>query len=370
MERLRAGIENMLRRCGGLEAGQSVLILSEGANASHYDPRLAPEVARVAREMGLGVSQIDLPFSPLATPPPPDVMRAIARADTAVFLSRRGDQLRFDPVLAETRPVICYALDREMMASSFGRADHAGMQALLAVINAALAAARRIRVTCPLGTAFEGPGAPFLKTSGEVTVRRFPLSVFTPVPAGAYEGTIAVAGFLTGTGRTYYQPYDLALGDVLRVAFRGNRIIGFSGADACEAAAHYGRLGAALGEDSSFVHSWHAGIHPGCSYDRQAGADIARWGGGAFGNPRVLHFHTCGTEPPGEISLNVIDPTIRLDGLAVWEDGWLHPERLPGGAEILAACPSLAEAFAHPSRAAGLAASGRLSSVCEPSHSL
>lgn len=370
MRGLRPGINNMLRQCGGLKPGERVLILSEGEDASHYDPGLAPEVAAAARAMGLDVDLVEMPFSPLATPPPPAVMQAIARADTAVFLARRGDQLRFDPVLAQTRPVICYALDRAMMASSFGRADHRGMVQLLALVNAALEQARHIRVTCPLGTDFEGPGARFAGPSGEVTVRRFPLSVFTPVPAGEYAGTIAVAGFLTGTGRTYYQPYDLPLSDVLNIRFQGNRILGFSGADACAAAAHYGRLGAALREDCSFVHSWHAGLHPGCSYDREAGANIARWGGGAFGNPRVLHFHTCGTAPPGEISLNVIDPTIRADGLALWEDGWLHPERLEGGPALLAAYPSLAEAFAHPSRAAGLAASGRLSSAFAPAQAV
>ncbi|MFN4130097.1 MAG: hypothetical protein ACK4GC_09815 [Paracoccaceae bacterium] len=363
MDGLQEGIKNMLRHCAGLETGSSVLIVSEGTDPAHYDPDLTRAVAATAQAIGLKVSLCELAFSPEAVPPPPEVMAAIAASDAAVFLSRRGDQLRFDPVMAETRPVICYALDREMMASGFGRADHRGLLALMAVVNGALAAARHIRVTCPLGTDFAGTGARFPTTAGEVTVRRFPLSVFSPVPAADYAGTIALAGFLSGTGKTYYQPYHLPLSDVLKVTFDGNRITGFAGPDAAAARAHFGAVAEMLGVDASFVHSWHAGIHPGCAYEMQAAENIARWGCAAFGNPRVLHFHSCGTEPPGEISLNVIDPTIRLDGVAVWQDGRLYPDRVAGGAEVLAAHPCLSQLFAHPVQAIGLGPAGRLSAV-------
>lgn len=288
-------------------------------------------------------------------------MRAIASADCALFLTRRGDQLRFHAMLAQSAPVMCYALDRTMLASHFGRADHSAFVELLACLNAALSQAKHIRVTCPLGTEFDGPGAHFPTTGGEVSVRRFPLSVFSPVPADGYRGTIAIAGFLTGTGKSCYAPYDLPLADILEVRFDGTQITGFAGADAQAARAHYDHVGALLGTEPRFVHSWHAGIHPGCAYHMQAGANVERWGSGAFGNPRVLHFHTCGTVAPGEISLNVIDPTIRLDGVAVWEDGRLHPERVAGGTELLARYPGLAELFAEPETEIGLAPSGRLS---------
>jgi len=365
MDDLQFGIANMLSNCAGLRSGQSLLILTEGDDAAHYDPMLAPAVAATARDMGLVVTVQELPFSPEAAAPPPAIMQALRTVDGAVFLSRRGDQLRFDAVLAESAPVICYALDRGMMASGFGKADHRGFLALLACLNRALAAARHVQVTCPLGTDFQGPGARFPATAGEVAVRRFPLSVFSPVPATDYAGTVAVAGFLTGTGKSYYHPYDLPLDDVLKVSFRGNRITGFAGADADRAAAHYQSVAATLGEDAGFVHSWHAGMHPGCAYDQLAADNVARWGGAAFGNPRVLHFHTCGAQPPGEISLNVIDPTIRLDGVAVWQDGRLFPDRIAGGAEILARFPCVASVFANPAQAVGLAPCGRLTTKAQ-----
>lgn len=365
MKGLQAGIENMLRRCAGLVAGQTLLIVTEPADGGYYDPGLAPAVAGTAAAMDLRVTTLELPFSPVATPPPPEIMTRIRGADAAVFLSRRGDQLRFEPVMADPAPVICYALDRDMMASPFGQANHRGLVALMDCLNRAFADAARIRVTCPLGTDFAGPGAQFPHAAGEVTIRRFPLSVFKPVPAGAYAGTLALAGFIPGSGRTYYAPHHLPLEGVLRVAFEGTRITGFDGPDAPQAAAHFARVGRLLGVDPMLLHSWHAGIHPGCAYARPASDNPARWSGAAFGNPRVLHFHACGDYAPGEVSLNVIDPTIWLDDVPVWECGRLHPARVAGGAAVLVEFPCLAAAFAAPAQAIGLAQSGRLSAFPE-----
>ena len=106
------------------------------------------------------------------------------------------------------------------------------------------------------------------------------------------------------------------------------------------------------------MHSWHAGSHPGCAFADPAGANLERWSGAAFGNPRLMHLHTCGAEPPGEMSLNVLDPTITLDGVALWEAGRLHPDRVPGGAEILSAHPDLAALYAAPAQACGARAQG------------
>jgi len=351
----------MLVQCGDLRAGQSLLILAEAVEDGHYETGLPAAVAQVGGALGLRVALHRERFSPVAAPGD-DLLARIRRADRTVFLSRLGDQLRFDALLAASAPVMCYALDREMMASGFGRAEHGAMRALLSRLNAALAAAREIRVTCPLGTDFRGPGARFPSEAGEVTVRRFPLSVFTPVPAGDFAGSIVQAGFLTGTGKTHYTPYNLALDDLLTLHFDGNRIVRFEGAsdDVARARAHYRSVAAMTGSDAFHVHSWHAGMHPGCAWPLQAGADIARWGGAAFGNPRILHFHTCGTDPPGEISVNVVDPTIRLDGVPIWEHGRLHPERIKGGREILERHPVADGLFADPARTIGLAPSGRL----------
>ncbi|MDA0961617.1 MAG: hypothetical protein O2898_01705, partial [Proteobacteria bacterium] len=101
----------MLLRCGGLAAGQSVLILAEPASGGYYDPVLAEEVARVAGALGLEATVREEALGACARPSE-EIMAAIGRADRTVFLSRLGDQLRFDAVLSGAAPVMCYALDR------------------------------------------------------------------------------------------------------------------------------------------------------------------------------------------------------------------------------------------------------------------
>lgn len=363
---LLEGARNMLVNCAGLAPGGRLLLLTEEATG-YYGPGLADAVMRAAGGLGIAAERREVGFDPDVADPGEDLALAMRQADRVLFLARLGDQIRFRPAIGPVSPVVSYAIDTPMLASGFGRAHHGAFLELRDCLNRALAGARHIRVTCPLGTDFAGPGANFPAENGEVTITRFPLSVFTPVPAADFRGVIAQAGFLTGTGSHYYTPYSLALRDVLKVAFDGNRITGFDGdrADVAAALAHYQRVAGLLGIMADHVHSWHAGIHPGCAYARQAGENLERWSGAAFGNPRILHFHTCGAYAPGEISLNIVDPTIRLDGVAVWDEGRLLPERVAGGAEILARYPGAAALFAAPARAIGLAPSGRLSARVE-----
>jgi hypothetical protein len=191
---------------------------------------------------------------------------------------------------------------------------------------------------------------------GDVTVKRFPMSVFAPVPAAGFTGRAALAGFLMGTGSRYYQPYGRALQAALFACFDRGRLTHFEGRpdDVALATAHYLDIAGRFDLDAGAVHSWHAGIHPGCAHTLPVHSDYQKWSGAAFGNPRILHFHTCGAEPPGEISWNIIDPTVWIDGVAVWQDGRLHPDRVPGGAEILARFPCVAASFANPALEIGV----------------
>ena len=347
--------------------GQTLLVLAEDPQLGYYDSRIAGAVIEAARGMGLHPLLREVAFTPDAPPPDAPLLAEMGAADRVLFLARLGDQLRFDPAFDAIRPVVSYALDAEALRSDFGRAHHHAFEALKYRINTALASAHTIRVTCPLGTDFSGPGAPFPDQGGEVGVTRFPMAVFAPVPAAPYAGVIAQAGFLIGTGSRYYDPYALPLDDVLRVHVDGNRILGFDGtpADVDRAARHYREIGARFGIDWAFVHSWHAGIHPGCAFAGLAGDSPERWSGSAFGSPRVLHFHTCGAYAPGEISLNVIDPTVTLDGVKVWDTGRLHPDRIAGGVDILAQYPCAAAAFAAPPREIGLGPNGRLTAPAQ-----
>lgn len=350
------GATNLLRDCAQAEPGERVLIAHESADLGYYGACALPCVAEAARDLGLRVRTHDVGFCPQAPRIDAALARAIEQADIVVFLARLGDQLRFSEMPSGKRIVVCYALDAESLGTPFGTVPHAAMTALKGRIGAALRAARQVRITCAAGT--DVRGVPTLPdgTGSDTTLRRFPLSVFQPVPAATFSGRVALCGFLTGTGSLYYAPYTVTTHAPLHAVFERGRLTGFDGTpqDVRAAERHYDSVATRFGIERDMVHSWHAGIHPGCAFADTAQGNYERWSGSAFGNPRLLHFHTCGAYAPGEISWNVLDPTIEIDGVAVWDAGVLHPERLAGGAALLDAWPGLASVCDAPDRRVGL----------------
>ncbi len=361
---LRQGAENLLIHCAGLSAGDTLLVLRENPARGYYDQTIADAILACARDMDIRVELQPLPFDQTGADLPPTVIADMKRADRTLFLSRRGDQIRFDASMQGIRPIMSYALDAGMLASGFGRANHRGFVRLKNAVNDLLAGAAELRVTCPLGTDFRGPGPRFPPAGAtDVTVDRFPMLVFAPVPASGYSGVVVQDGFLVGTGSRFYQPYSCALRDPLTVHFEDTRLTRFTGSedDVRAARDHYEQVGQKFVLDPWSMHSWHAGLHPGCAYTQLASENFERWSGAAFGNPRLLHFHTCGHYAPGEISLNVLDPTITVDGVAIWKDGVFDPHLVPGGTEILSEFPCIRSVFASPARAVGQSPEGRLS---------
>ena len=78
-----------------------------------------------------------------------------------------------------------------------------------------------------------------------------------------------------------------------------------------------------FGIDPDVVHSWHAGLHDGCPAGLDPHGDPDLWSNTVFGSPAWLHLHTCGAYAPGEICWMVADPTVEVDGRALWQDGVL-----------------------------------------------
>ncbi|MEP2640029.1 hypothetical protein [Roseobacter sp.] len=360
--RLVAGVQNLLINCANCQPGQRVLIVYETEKDGYYDPVFAGDVVKTAIELGFDVELYGVPLNKNVTDPDPVLSARIEAADCAVFLARLGDQIRFRTKTCTTTQVISYALNRDMMVSSFGVANYQAFIRLKALVDTAIAQSTDIHVTCPAGTDYRGTAADFNPCGGDTTLKRFPLSVFTPVPAKGFSGRVAQVGFLTGTGSHFYTPWACAVKDTLFVNIEGAQIVGFEGSDndVAVAKAHYEYVGALYEIETYGVHSWHAGIHPGLCYEQEAARHFERWSGGAFGNPRIMHVHTCGGYPPGEISLNVLDPTVRLDGVAVWDHGRLMPQRLAGGAALFNEFPELVDLFEQPQTAVGQAPCGRL----------
>ncbi len=360
--RITAGARNLLINCAECRPGQLLLVVHETEADGYYDPELTTEIVKNAQELGLHTELYGVPLLRDVSDPSAILKSKIEAADCTLYLARLGDQLRFRGDGASTNQIISYALDREMLASPFGTIDYRVFEELKNLVNRAVARASEIHVTCPAGTDFRGRPMEFSETSGDTILKRFPLSIFTPIPARGFSGRIAQNGFLTGTGSNYYLPWSCEIRETLFVNFEDSRITGFDGTqrDMEAAKKHYEFVGNKYGIDTYCVHSWHAGIHPGCEFVEPAGRYFERWSGSAFGNPRLLHFHTCGDYPPGEISLNLLDPTVRIDGVEIWQDGRLIPDRLPGGRELLGANPELYAAFQDPATRVGQSESGRL----------
>ena len=361
----KAAIENLLFKCAGGTSGQSLLIVHEASDDGFYNADLHQVIAEHANDLGFFIQFYPITFDPDVKAIPDALVRASALADHTIFVARLGDQVRFYADIATATWIILYAIDVDMLASDFGMADYVGFDALKTEINTLMMEADHIHVTCPAGSSFSGHVEDLEADSNDVTIKRFPMSIFTPLPTTYFEGCIAQNGFLLGTGSKYYTPYACGLQKTLYIEFSGHNITGFHGdkADISAAKDHYQFVADTYGIDPFFIHSWHAGMHPACAFNAPASACFERWSGAAFGNPRLLHFHTCGRYPPGEISLNIVDPTVSVDGEKIWEAGVLHPERLPYGVKLLEEFPSLKRSFDHPAKNIGLGETGRLSFI-------
>lgn len=342
-EHLIEGARNLLLNCAEFHPGDEVLICREDAGHGWYDAAAAEAVALEAVRLGLSVRMINVAA-------PGDGAQALADAaigpgTNIVYFARIGDQGRFAEQMHGAQQVMVYARTARALASDFGRMDYRATRALKQAVDAVLFAAEEIQITCPLGTSVtgsavgQGDAAP-----ADVTVRRFPLGVPAPVPAVQFQGRVAVAGALTPTGNRAYSPAVLPLAQMVMAEIGDGRVHGFDGPGAVVDAVrgHYTHVAGLFGIDPWVVHSWHAGLHAGCPFVADDGHDSDWWSNTFFSSPRVLHFHTCGSAAPGEISWNVIDPTVTVDGRALWRDGALHLKNFAQTAQCLTDWPQLA----------------------------
>jgi hypothetical protein len=351
------GARNMLVNCASAKAGERLLIAYEPATLGYYSPEAMAAVEQAGVEIGLETSMLDVGFSGQNPVLSDALMVELERADIVVFLARLGDQLRFSEMPPNKRILVSYALDGWHFSSPFGTVNHHAMVAIKKSLDQVFSNAKLIEVSCPKGTRVSGAARQIEAPHEDTSILRFPLSVFSPLPAENFSGKVALCGFLTGTGSMYYDDYTVEFDSQVFALLVNGRLDGFEGtaADVAKAKSHYDRVSALFGIDREFVHSWHVGMHPGCGYHMAARDNYERWSGAAFGNPRLLHFHTCGAYAPGEISWNMVDPTVTADGIEIYEAGRLMIDNLPGGTEILGQYSCAAAAFANPDGAVGLA---------------
>jgi len=349
------GAHNLLVNCAELKSHEALLIICEDPALGWYDAATAETIAALARKMGVTPTMLKVGAPENEVDAAVDA--AIAAHDCTIYFARIGDQDRFGEPLPGKRSVMCYIRDIEMLASSYGRASYGAFVVLKEAVNDILLAAKHIEITCPLGTHYEGHASDNVRREKtDVSVRRFPLGVPLPMDAAQFSGQVALAHFLTPTGSKSYYPASIPLEDTTFVTVTDGRIVGFDGDEGQigRIGQHYNMVADQFGIDRDIVHSWHAGIHPGSGYPKNAADDPDRWSNSVFTNPRFLHFHTCGDYAPAEICWMVLDPTICVDGVNLWDKGRLDLESFPAMKACVDQWPELADWFAHPAQDVGL----------------
>ena len=352
---LALGARNLLVNCANMKLAETLLIVQEDPELGWYDASLAEYVKSVAE--GLGVMVTNVKVGAPENNRSPSVLKAINAHDCTIFFARVGDQDRFAAPVPGKRSVMCYARDCEMLASSYGWASFQAFKEMKEAVNNIIFAAKRIEISCPLGTEFCGEiPSKNQKLEQDVGLQRFPLGVAAPVPADQFSGRIALAHYLTPTGSKVYDPSFLKLETTSFVEVAYGKILSFSG-DTDEVRRienHYDCVSRDLNIERNHVHSWHGGIHPGCNYQMDAFDDPDRWSNSVFTNPRFLHVHTCGNYAPGEICWMLLDPTVFIDGARLWDKGRLMPNAFAKTEQCIERWPELAPLFENPAQSIGL----------------
>lgn len=345
-ERLEIGAKNLLVNCARLKEGESLLIISERSDLGWYDGKTARFISEVAENMGINPTLIVVgrPENIRC----PKLLNQIENHKVTIFFSRIGDQDRFSRPKNGTRNIMCYIRDLEMLASPFATTDYNAFRKLKEAIDEVFQEANDIELTCPLGTRLIGkPNDRKQKTISDVSVHRFPLGVSTPISANTFSGRIAVDRYLTPTGSNVYNPPFVKIKETVFAEINSGRIVGFSGPkeEISKVKEHYNRVATEFKIDPSVVHSWHAGIHPGCEYNVPESDNPDRWSNTIFNNPKYVHFHTCGDYAPGEISCTLPDHTIKVNGITFWNNGCLLPHMFNKTRDAILNFPELGNLF-------------------------
>ena len=355
---MRDGIDNLLFNCMEAKAGDSLAIVTEQGADGYYSATLDGVIAAHARNRSLNVSLVVAPVLEEVSSIPDEIQSAIESADHILFLARIGDQLRFNELSGIGKPTVCYALDEESFGTAFGSAHYKFFIRLKSLINEAMFGNKEIVVRCASGTNLTGvsPADPGGEDADDVTVKRFPMTVFRPIPGESFSGRIALTRWLCASGSRLYEPAGVLIDGVVFAQIENGRIIDFEGErkEVDKVREHYDFVAQKYNIEGDVIHSWHAGFHPQNGYFGLATDHLSRWSGSAFGNPRYLHLHTCGAYAPGEICMSVFDPTVTVDGVDMWRDGRLVFADTPAVRELLSDYPGIREMFDHPLMEYGL----------------
>ncbi|OED39368.1 hypothetical protein AB833_15660 [Chromatiales bacterium (ex Bugula neritina AB1)] len=321
-----AGARSLIEGAIGAVPGETLAIIAEDPALGIYDDKVPACVAGTANSMGIKSSIITVGNCAGLEQIPPAVTSALIHSDHVLFQSRLGDTLRFSDIPGGAGKTMSYALDIDILGSASCTVPHRVLERIRSAYEQHADTAESWRVTCPNGTDISGTQDIQAVARGEAedfTVTRFPVCAPRPISCSTATGVVAITHWLMASGNKPYPDDELLLPDLIMAQVENGRIIDLSGSAKLvdKVRCHYTRVGKYLNLDPWEVHSWHAGINPGCSYRHRAESNLERWGKVAFANPRYLHFHTCGSYAPGEIAWSLFDATVELNGKLFWNKG-------------------------------------------------
>ena len=331
-EQVREGARNLLINGANIKAGPEVLIINQ---PGLVEPAVADIIEQEARALGADVYVMwaDGIKGPDQMPQP--VMAAMKHCEVTVFNHMLAGLLRLVPFDGTGLKLLNFCTTWDTLGSEFARVHYRVMMEIMQYFGPKLAAETTYRITCPLGTDFYGDieakpapakdeAAKKEDTGDGFSLRTFPISVSPPVMSLKANGKLAVR-WLTPAGIHEFDEPGISLPSPVLATIKDGRMVDFEG-DAesiAELRRFVEKIGALTGKDGYVVNSWHAGTNPRCFAHVTPEEDLEAWMYMAHGNPRVVHFHSIGEPPPGEMSIPLVDPTIKYGDKTFWENGKL-----------------------------------------------
>ena len=193
-QNLKAGIHNLLINCARLKASEKLLIVAEDPVFGWYDEMAPLILAQEAKKIGAFVTlmQVGEPGNDFNAV----VDAAVNANDCTLYFARIGDQDRFSQLPPGKRSVMCYIRDIEMLASQYCIAYYPAFREIKNAIDNILLDAEHVKITCPLGTHYEGRASQKARREkADVAVLRFPLGVPLPLIASEFSGKVALDSF-------------------------------------------------------------------------------------------------------------------------------------------------------------------------------
>ena len=319
-ENLKKGALNLILNCAELSPQQKVLIVAENEKFGWYDKFVARIVKKYCTELEITANllKIEEPTEENSY----KIQKLSSKYDCIIYFSRLGDLKRFENVHS-CKVVMSYARNIKMLASQFGTTNYKIHLDFKKCIDEIFINTKKLKISCPSGTDVTGNCYKIFSDNNDVTIKRFPMVVHSPISATLLSGVVVVEKFLTSSGSSFYSPSNIKLNEKVKFYIKDGFIQSVIGneKDVHNVRSHYDYVSNKFKIKRDIVHSLHSGIHNGLLSESIKLNNPDYWSNTVFGNPNYLHFHTCGDYAPGEICWVLKNQTILVDDVTLWKNG-------------------------------------------------